>query len=334
MFKKVKFFLIITLSVAIMLGISFNSYAIGLEPAGEDNPIVEVTEHGFSITESCAKAIEEKLYIGDIVSGCVFDDGEITLSTNDFIAPYEFGVIEEYVDIVEGYPEFNLYIVHCDSSLSIRETAALFAEDERVIRIHPHSWEYLCIDDPNAICFQDIEPGAYYHSAVYWAGESKIANGYSRLEFGVGKACTRKDFLIFLWRMEGGPEVENAECSFNDMSAYSTSSDTYKAITWAVSEGIVKGYGDGGFHPTETIKRKDALIMMFRAFGSKVPKEVAFPDVLALGCSKESDTYCAIAWAEEMGITHGYSDNSFRPLEDCLREQAITFLYRAACKGY
>ncbi|MBQ9814329.1 MAG: S-layer homology domain-containing protein [Lachnospiraceae bacterium] len=336
MIKKCKKITVIALLVA-MIMTAFSVSSVYASETDEDNPVVEVTEHGIIITKSCAEAIDQKLYTGAMKEGMVFDDGCITLLTNDYIAPYELYNIE-YVDTVEGYPDFNLYIVHCDSSLSIRETAALFAEDERVINMSPHSYGEFCDTPAYSHYFQDIDKNAYYCSAVVWASKyNDIARGYKENGgeyFGVGRPCTRKDFLIFLWRAKGRPESENIELGFNDVGAYSKTSDTYKAISWAVSKGITKGFSDGGFHPNEIINRKDALIMMYRATGSNTTAEVEFPDVLSLGCSKNSDTYRAIAWAEMMGITHGYNDGTFRPMEKCLREQAITFLYRYALKGY
>jgi hypothetical protein len=302
----------------------------------EDNPVVEVTEHGIEITKSCAVAIEKKLYVPASDQVTVINDGTLVIGANCSIEewlPYEFKAIK-YVEFVEAYNIpggfGSLFIVHLDPSLSIREKAALFAEDERVTSLEPNYG--IPVDEiemPELINFEDDNVNAYYHNALAWACTESIAKGYSGNVFGVGKTCSRKDFLIFLWRTLGKPEpVEIIPC-FDDMTGYNHNSDTYNAIIWALNHGIVKGYKDGTFRPDEPVKRKDALIMMYRAEKNvSSNSEIAFPDVLALGYPSDSDTYRAIAWATEYEITKGYKDGSFRPLENCLREQAITFLYR------
>ena len=302
----------------------------------EDNPVVEVTEHGIEITRSCAEAIEKKLYVPASDQVTVINDGTLVIGANCSIEewlPYEFKAIK-YVEFVEAYNIpggfGSLFIVHLDPSLSIREKAALFAEDERVTSLEPNYG--IPVDEiemPELITFEDDNVNAYYHNALAWACTESIAKGYSGNVFGVGKTCSRKDFLIFLWRTLGKPEPEEIIPCFDDMTGYNHNSDTYNAIIWALNHGIVKGYKDGTFRPDEPVKRKDALIMMYRAEKNvSSNSEIAFPDVLALGYPSDSDTYRAIAWATEYEITKGYKDGSFRPLENCLREQAITFLYR------
>lgn len=38
--------------------------------------------------------------------------------------------------------------------------------------------------------------------------------------------------------------------------------------------------------------------------------------------------YKPVYWAADEGITKGYSDGTFRPLDHCLREHIVTFIYR------
>lgn len=295
----------------------------------ENDQVIEITEYGIVITKSCEEAINQKLYTGKMEYGSYLPCGgnTIKITTNGYMDPDEIcqnEFVKEAKCIAE-FPDGNYwYSVNFVSILfSIREKAALFAEDERIIRIEPEYWDPIDAFNDHYITFQDVNNDMYYSKAISWASHSGIARGYKGEIFGVGRSCTRKEFLIFLWRFKGRQE-----------SDYSNKSDTYRAIEWATSKGIVKGYKDGDLHLDDTINRKDALIMLYRTIRSNVTTDVEFPDVLSLGYSKDSDTYCAIAWAEEMGITHGYSDGTFRPFEECLREQCVTFLFRATLKGY
>ena len=323
MIKKAKYLIVMVLAAAMMLGTSFPAYA---SETDEDNPIIEVTEYGIPITKFCAEAIDQKLYIGLLQDGWYKPYGNrIQFNTNEYIDPDEIRQ-NEHVSKVDYFANTDCYTYIISFSplpLSIREKAALFAEDQRIISIDPLYLDPMPPFSNQYPNFQDVDWNRYYSRAVSWAARSGISKGYKGEIFGVGRTCTRKEFLIFLWRFKGRQE-----------SDYSNKSDTYRAIEWATSNGIIKGYKDGDLHLDEAINRKDAIIMLYRTIRSDVTTDVEFPDILALGYSKNSDTYRAIAWAEELGIAHGYSDGTFRPFEECLREQCITFLFRATCKGY
>ena len=178
----------------------------------------------------------------------------------------------------------------------------------------------------------------YYYAPVYWAADNGITVGYSDGTFGVGKDCQRRELMIFLWRFAGEPTKDkngkaygDARTMFNDLKGYGTSTATNKAIAWAYKEGITKGYNDGGFHPTDSIVRKDVMIMLYRLAGKpSVSGSLKFTD--CQGYNKTSDTYKAILWGSKNKITNGYTSGEyagqFGVNLNCLREQIVTFLYR------
>lgn len=172
----------------------------------------------------------------------------------------------------------------------------------------------------------------YYYDPVYWAADHGITTGYDGVYFGPQLDCQRREMLIFLWRMAGEPTgYGDAREYFNDLLEYDISSATNQAVAWAYREGITRGYEDGGFHPTASINRKDTLILLYRLAGKPaVGGTITFPDVLEQGYKETQDTYRAILWAGQNKITGGYSDGSFRPFNNCLREHIVTFLYRYA----
>ncbi len=187
----------------------------------------------------------------------------------------------------------------------------------------------------------------YYFNPVYWAAENGITDGYKSGEnigkFGVGMSCQRKDVMIFLWRFMGKPTKDkngnpygDARDMFPDLGAYGPTSAANQAIAWGYKEGIVKGYGTGPnagkFGPTDTIVRKDVMIMLYRVAGKPaVSGTLEWPDCEEF--KQTSDTYKAILWGSQNGITKGYSSGeyagTFGAKLECLREQIVTFLYRA-----
>ncbi len=167
----------------------------------------------------------------------------------------------------------------------------------------------------------DYQP---YYNAVYWAADNNITKGYDNVYFGPDKNCTRKEMAIFLWRMAGCPASDKA-LTFTDVTD-AKDSTAYKAIAWAASEGIVKGYSDGSFGPSDPVTRLQSMIMLYRLAGKPaVSGTASFKDA---AYAEGTDSANAIKWGVENGITYGYSDGTFRPQANCLRYAIVLFLYR------
>ena len=99
----------------------------------------------------------------------------------------------------------------------------------------------------------------------------------------------------------------------------------YKAVLWAVENGITKGTSATTFSPDADCTRAQIVTFLWRA--QKSPAAVGvnpFTDVAA-------DAYYvdAVLWAVEEKVTKGTSETTFSPDADCTRAQIVTFLYRA-----
>lgn len=84
----------------------------------------------------------------------------------------------------------------------------------------------------------------YYENALTWA--QKI--GMDITEDDMNSACTRSEFINYLWVYAGSPE---------------TSGEYDDATNWALAEGIIDTVSEGN------IKRCDAVTVLYRYFGSK-----------------------------------------------------------------
>ena len=103
----------------------------------------------------------------------------------------------------------------------------------------------------------------------------------------------------------------------------------YDPVYWAVGKGITNGYGGNYmFSPNVNCTREQIVTFLWRQKGQPNPSYyTTFTDV------KSSDWYYkAIMWAASKGITTGLNDGTgrFGVGQPCTREQAVTFLYRAA----
>ena len=104
-----------------------------------------------------------------------------------------------------------------------------------------------------------------------------------------------------------------------DASAY-----YYKAVLWAVETGVTRGTGATTFSPGDTVTRAQTVTFLYRALGSVTEAVNPFTDV-----DPGKYYYDAVLWAAETGVTRGTSATTFSGASDCIRAQAVTFLYRA-----
>lgn len=164
-----------------------------------------------------------------------------------------------------------------------------------------------------------------YRKAILWAVEQNITTGFTPIEFRPSNPCTRGQVVTFLWRANGSPEPTVTVNPFADVAE---TSPYYKAILWAVEQGITNGFDATHFKPSNPCTRAQVVTFLWRADGKPAPESDGnpFKDVSAVGSTKPY--YEAILWAAESGITSGYSDGTFRPNATCNRGQIVTFIYR------
>ena len=114
--------------------------------------------------------------------------------------------------------------------------------------------------------FTDLKAGKYYMDAVRWAyyHDPQITSGIAPGVFGVGETCTRGQVVTFLWNAAGRPEPEDAENPFNDVKE---SDYYYKAVLWAVENGITSGTSPTTFGPKDPCTRAHVVSFLYKAVG-------------------------------------------------------------------
>ena len=160
------------------------------------------------------------------------------------------------------------------------------------------------------------------HIPIDWAVINKITTGTSPTTFGTKNACTRAQFVTFLWRTRGQPEPTSTDHPFKDVKE---SAFYYKAMLWAVEEGITAGTSPTTFSPNKPCSRAQVVTFLWRMEGQPEPSaaENPFTDVKTSGFY-----YKAMLWAVGKNITTGTSPTTFSPNNNCTRAQCVTFLYR------
>ena len=170
--------------------------------------------------------------------------------------------------------------------------------------------------------FADVQKEHFFYESVLWAVENGITNGISADHFGPFLYCNRAQVVTFLWRAAGSPEPTGTVNPFTDVKE---SDFFYKAVLWAVENGITNGMTATTFGSSALCNRAQVVTFLWRANGSVVVgAENPFADVPA-----DAFYHDAVVWAVKNGITTGTSATAFDPNGICMRAHVVTFLYRA-----
>ena len=173
--------------------------------------------------------------------------------------------------------------------------------------------------------FTDVAETDFYYDAVLWALEEGVTAGTSDNTFSPYNPCQRAQVVTFLWRAMGCPEPVSAENPFTDVKE---TDFYYKAVLWAVEQGITNGMTANTFGPYGICNRAQVVTFLHRALGKP-----SGPSVNPFGDVKPGDYYYdAVLWAVGAGVTSGVDASVFGPGFDCVRGQVVTFLYRALAK--
>lgn len=116
--------------------------------------------------------------------------------------------------------------------------------------------------------------------------------------------------------------IPPAPLAFTDISG----SPYVKEITWMKTKGITNGYSDGTYRPYDSVNREQMAAFMYRLAGSPLytpPAVSPFSDV-----PTSHLFYKEIAWMRTAGISTGWSDGTYRPAENVLRESMAVFMQR------
>ena len=169
--------------------------------------------------------------------------------------------------------------------------------------------------------FVDVEEKRYYYNAVLWAVNQNITMGTDATHFRPNDTCTRAQVVTFLWRAAGKPEPNTAQSPFVDVSS---SSYYYKAMLWAVENGIVYGTDATHFRPNSPCTRAQVVCFLYR-YQQSPGHGTGNPFVDVIGGRYYYD---AVLWAAENGIVYGVDATHFCPNDVCTRGQVVCLLYR------
>lgn len=110
--------------------------------------------------------------------------------------------------------------------------------------------------------FTDVPEGKYFYKPVMWAVENGVTSGATETTFAPKQKCSRAQIMMFLWAAAGKPEPDTEENPFTDVSE---NKYYYKAVLWAVENGITGGIAADKFGPNNTCTRAQIVTFLYKA---------------------------------------------------------------------
>lgn len=175
--------------------------------------------------------------------------------------------------------------------------------------------------------FTDVPTSAWHYDAVAYVYENSIMEGTGGGLFQPTLTTTRGMIVTMLYRMEN--ETAAGVSAFTDVAAGQWYSN---AVTWAASNGIVEGYGDGRFGPNDTITCEQMAAILYRYAQFKGYDVSDTGDLSRYAHAGQVSNWARIAmgWANAQGLITGNTATTLNPLGSVTRAEVATILMRFA----
>ena len=223
----------------------------------------------------------------------------------------------------------NLYHFDEDAGKMVYQTAALVDEDGNVALPFDHASQYALVLDSKShdLPFTDLAADAWYTDAVAYVYRHDLMAGYGENLFGPDDDLSRAQLCQIIYNMEGQPATSGSSV-FTDVADGAWYAD---AVTWAASQGIVGGYGNGLFGPEDNITREQLAAILYRyaqakGYDTSVGENT---NILSYTDALEISEYAipAMQWACGSGLVEG-SNGSLNPRAKATRAEVATMLMR------
>ncbi|MDT9722113.1 chitobiase/beta-hexosaminidase C-terminal domain-containing protein [Paenibacillus sp. ClWae2A] len=250
--------------------------------------------------------------------------------------------------------KFNSYVVReialSDNADLSKITTAVVLDENGVIRHVPtyvttrDGKHYAVVNSLTNSTYSLIwHPMTFVDVESHWAKDAvedmasrMVINGVDATHYNPDAAITRAEFAAIMVRALGLPD-QTGSAPFNDVS----SSDWYVgAVAQAQQYGIIQGYEDDMFHPSQTITREEALVILERAMritGLEAKLPAATVDD-ALPIFKDAQhispwANSAIAKGLQAGIITGRATEEFAPKASITRAEVAVIIQRLMTKS-
>jgi hypothetical protein len=169
--------------------------------------------------------------------------------------------------------------------------------------------------------FHDVPAGYWAYTPITNLSKQGVMNGYEFSQFKPAQAVTRAEAAA----MVANALKIDAPSSYSHFRDVSTSFWAVGSINAVKEAGIIGGYPDGTFKPNKEMTREEIAALLSKTFElANKGTANSFADV------KEGYwAYESIQRLSENNIASGFSDKTYRPLNETSRAEFSAFLYRA-----
>ncbi len=175
--------------------------------------------------------------------------------------------------------------------------------------------------------FTDVPVNAWYYPSVQYSFSRGMVSGTTASTFEPGRATTRGQFAVMLWRMCGSP-VSQTAAKFRDVSL---TDYFYQAAAWASEHGIINGYEDGTFRPNVIINREQ-IVSILRSLAGAYGWDTSLTGTVDMTKFRDTNNISSWAkenmtWACEVNLVGGDNYGRLLPTENASRAQVCAVLY-------
>lgn len=167
--------------------------------------------------------------------------------------------------------------------------------------------------------FKDVPDGKWYTEGVRYCASKGYVSGYSDGTFRPNRNVTRAEIAAVLSKMMN--LTSRSSVVFKDVPDGKWYSDP---ISKCVSAGVMSGYGNGCFGPSDNVTREQAAVILSNAFHQG--KESGYPSF--------SDAFSISDWAitsVNVMLSHNYmsgmGNNRYSPKSSLTRGQITTIIH-------
>lgn len=171
--------------------------------------------------------------------------------------------------------------------------------------------------------FSDVSSSSSSYKAISFLEQNRVITGYPDGTFQPERVVSRVEALKFILEGNNKDLIQGNSLPFSDTAVGEWYGDY---VITAYRDGIIKGYDNGSFRPSNTVNRVEFLKMLLGSIGAQVPSQVS-GDVYA-DVAKDAWYAPYVAYAKEKNLISVSSDGYFRPNEGMTREEVAETIYR------
>ena len=176
------------------------------------------------------------------------------------------------------------------------------------------------------ITFTDVPANSWYAEAVKYVTENGLMLGVGDGKFAPDMVTSRAMVVTVLYRIEGEPKAGAGE-EFTDVADGQWYTD---AVAWASANGIVLGYDNGKFGPSDTMTREQLAAVMYRYAEYKGLVSDVSGDFSGYTDDGQISSWAvdAMKWATGTALITGTSETTLTPGGSSTRSQLAMILMR------